>query len=104
MEAALKDGWFDVQSDDFELLTGRQPQSFRSFALERRSQLQELGSQFASPPVIILLKSITGSLSGAILILGVLAVALGAIVLITGIGTRSRRGAELASPASTANV
>jgi NAD(P)H dehydrogenase (quinone) len=42
MEAALKDGWFDIQSDDFEFLTGRKPQSFRSFALERAAQLREL--------------------------------------------------------------
>ena len=42
MELALKDGWFDIQSDDFERLTGRKPQSFRSFALERKTQLQEM--------------------------------------------------------------
>jgi NAD(P)H dehydrogenase (quinone) len=41
LEAAIKDGWFDIQSDDFEFLVGRKPQSFRSFALERKGQLQE---------------------------------------------------------------
>lgn len=49
MEAALKDGWFDIQSDDFERLTGRKPQSFRSFALERRSQLQALARSQSLP-------------------------------------------------------
>jgi NAD(P)H dehydrogenase (quinone) len=44
MELALRDGWFDVQSDDFERLTGRKPQSFRSFALERKEQLRELAA------------------------------------------------------------
>ena len=44
MELALKDGWFDIESDDFESLTGRKPQSFRSFALERRAALRELAA------------------------------------------------------------
>jgi NAD(P)H dehydrogenase (quinone) len=44
MELALKDGWFDIESNDFEMLTGRKPQSFRSFALERQAQLRELAA------------------------------------------------------------
>jgi NAD(P)H dehydrogenase (quinone) len=49
IEAALKGGWFDIQSDDFEFLTGRKPQSFHSFAFERRSLLQDMARHHSMP-------------------------------------------------------
>lgn len=45
--------------------------------------------QFASTPVIALMKSLTGSLSGAILLLGCLAGALAVVVSVSGFGTRT---------------
>ena len=46
--------------------------------------------QFAAPPVILLLKSLTGSLASAILVVGAVAATLSLIVWITGIGTPRR--------------
>ena len=40
MQVGIAEGWFDVLSDDVERLTGTKPQSFRSYALERQSDLR----------------------------------------------------------------
>lgn len=42
MQVGIADGWFDVESDDVERLTGQKPQSFRDFARERQAQLQDM--------------------------------------------------------------
>ena len=42
MQVGIADGWFDVVSDDLELLTGLKPQSFRDFARERQTQLRAM--------------------------------------------------------------
>jgi MFS family permease len=46
--------------------------------------------QFASTPIIAFLKSVAGSLSGAILLLALAVAAVAVIVLLTGAGTQSR--------------
>lgn len=45
LEIGIRDGWFDVESDDVFLLTGRQPQSFRNFAMSRQADLQALAAE-----------------------------------------------------------
>lgn len=44
MELAIRDGWFDIESNDFLRLTGYAPQSFRQFALERQADLRALAA------------------------------------------------------------
>jgi hypothetical protein len=60
--------------------------------------------QFATTPVIVLLKSIAGSLSRAIMVLVLLAGVVSAIVLVTGIGTRGRPATGGVSTTPTASV
>ena len=60
--------------------------------------------QFVSTPVIVLFKSITGSLSGAIMMLGILAGAVSALVLITGVGTHRSQGSNALPTTPTASV
>jgi hypothetical protein len=60
--------------------------------------------QFVSTPVIVLFKSITGSLSGAIMMLGILAGAVSALVVITGVGTHRSQGSNALPTTPTASV
>lgn len=47
-ETAIRTGHFDVISDDVEALTGRKPESFRSFALRRAESLRAVPSSVAA--------------------------------------------------------
>jgi NAD(P)H dehydrogenase (quinone) len=40
MQVGIADGWFDVESNDVELLTGRKPQAFRDYAQQRAAELR----------------------------------------------------------------
>ena len=42
MQVGIADGWFDVESNDVELLTGRRPQSFRDYARQRSAELRAM--------------------------------------------------------------
>jgi MFS family permease len=58
--------------------------------------------QFASTPIIAFLKSVAGSLSGAILLLALAVAAVAVIVLLTGAGTQSRSTSTRGSAAPDA--
>jgi NAD(P)H dehydrogenase (quinone) len=45
MQVGIADGWFDVESDDFEALTGRRPQAFRDYAMSRSADLRDIASR-----------------------------------------------------------
>lgn len=47
MEVGIRDGWFDIESRDVELLTGTPAQSFRDFALSRQDDLRALVAEGA---------------------------------------------------------
>jgi NAD(P)H dehydrogenase (quinone) len=44
MQVGIADGWFDVVSNDVELLTGHKPQSFRDYARRRAGELQAMAA------------------------------------------------------------
>ena len=60
--------------------------------------------QFATTPVMVLFKSLTGSLSGAIMVLGLLSAVVSVVVLVTGIGTRGRPAAGAVPTTRTSGV
>lgn len=45
LEIGIRDGWFDIESDDVFALTGRKPQSFRDFAMSRQADLRALAME-----------------------------------------------------------
>ncbi len=47
LEIGIRDGWFDIESDDVFTLTGQRPQSFRDFAMTRQVDLQTLAAEGA---------------------------------------------------------
>jgi len=50
MQVGIADGWFDVESDDFEALTGRRPQAFRDYAMSRSADLRDIASRVTIKP------------------------------------------------------
>lgn len=44
MEIGIRDGWFDIESDDVATLTGTRAQSFRDFAMSRQDDLRALAA------------------------------------------------------------
>jgi NAD(P)H dehydrogenase (quinone) len=49
MQVGIADGWFDIDSNDFEHLTGRKPQSFRDYARLRSSELKAMAASANTP-------------------------------------------------------
>lgn len=47
LEVGIRDGWFDIESNDVFTLTGQPPQSFRDFAMSRQAGLQALAAEGA---------------------------------------------------------
>jgi len=45
MQIGIAGGWFDIASNDVEILTGRKPQSFRDYANERSADLRALATR-----------------------------------------------------------